>query len=305
MKKLLYIPLTAQSPGGAQEDDLFRAFQKEYDVYLPGRGEINFDLIHVHAGAIRNDVLKLLKAASKLGVKTSVWTGDASYAPLRPVLSHKLEADVFMLGVGGGQRDMYQRLLNCGDYNYKPRIEWMPEAVADWQCLPPKELELGKIVFVGNHYDCFPGGEERLETFRFLSQRFGERFEVYGEFRIEGVNCMGPLPWERVPDIYNDAYIVIAMDNYFDIEGYFTHRHLGAMATSCSVARVFEGISEQFKHLENCVMFRNKYEAHDMIQFLLDNPGIRNEIAQRSHAEIKKNWTYDSWVKRYKKIVCG
>ena len=157
----------------------------------------------------------------------------------------------------------------------------------------------GKIVFVGNHYESLPGGEERLEMIDFMKKHV-EEFEVFGS--ISGATA--EVKAKDVPDIYNNSFAVICENNMNDIDGYFTPRNIGAMAAgSCSLNRAFPGIGDLFMNYRNGINYRHKYELLDAITFLKKNPAVRYRIAKSGHLLAKIRYTNDSWVQTYLKIL--
>lgn len=292
MKKLLYIPLGSVEQ--AKPDYLFEAFKEKFDVRLFSGVEhaIEFqpNVVHVHSGAFPVSGLLTMKNEIPGSIWTQ-WTGDANYAPLQPVIIGKDVFDYTFLAVGDGQNNMYKSLAGMN-------VGFLPEAIPNERIFEPKNLQNGPIVFVGNLYDSLPGGDERKEMAQFLGSRL-KNFVVYGNFHVDGVTCYGPIPWERLPDIYNSAFVTIAHDNYWDIKNYFTQRHLEAMANSCCLSRRFEGFDSKFADYNHVVSYKNKYELFDMIQFLLKNPSVRNDIAKAGHHYIKSLFTYRQWVDKY------
>lgn len=287
MKKLLYISLP---PHGS--NDFFDSFKKYFDcqLYTGVWDAIRFqpDIIHIHAGALNYfDALEIKKETNATWTQ---FTGDCDFNPLEPVNRLKDLCDITML------------TANTGVYSDHKRVEWMPEAVTYKQCIEPKSLTDGKIVFVGNYYDHMPDGPARREVCQFLSKEYPENFECYGNFHVPGVNCMGTIQYDRVAALYNNAYIVIAHDNNSSVTRYFTQRYLGAMATSCCVGKQYAGSGIDFED-KPFIPYNNLLDLKTSIDFLFKRPNKRNDLAQKSHKEIKARFTYDKWVERYINLI--
>lgn len=289
MKKLLYISLF---PHGA--NDFYYAFQKYFNVRLyKGLQEaIDFapDIIHVHSGAIELDEAVILKRHTN--AYWTQFTGDCSDNTLEPVIRCYELFDLTLLTIAEGKKEIYSNLK---------RLEWMPEAVPQ-NISEPKELTDGKIVFVGNYYDHFPQGNERRKVCEALSEVYKEKFEVYGNFHIQGVNCLGTIPYEKTLELYNSSYIVIAQDNFTQIKRYYTQRYLAAIGTSCCVGKKIDGMAKDFP-VDCFFRYNDVKELVKTIDYLYQYPEIRNATAKRGHDVIKQNFTYEKWVERYIKLL--
>lgn len=285
MKKLLYISL------GFEPNDFYDSFCKYFDckLYTGVQDAIAFnpDYIHLHAGSLSLEDATLLK--SKTNAIWTQFTGDCDLKPLEPVTRYKDLCDITLLTIAEGMKESYPD---------NKRLTWMPEAVVE--PLKPKELNDGKIVFVGNYYSHFPNGEDRADMCRMLSKQFGDKFECYGNFHIDGVNCKGTIKYEDVAKLYNDAFLVIAQDNFTQVNHYFTQRYLLAMAVSCCVGFNAKGLGLD-------AMSYMGYNDLSYLRYVIDHlytyPEKRNLIAHNGHRCVKDNFTYDKWTERYIKII--
>lgn len=281
--KLLYVPL------GLKPNDFFTSFCKYFDakIYTSAVDAYAFkpDVVHFHSGSLSIEEAALLKSVTGKAIWTQ-FSGDCDIKPLEPVMRYHEYFDYTFLTIAEGMKDLYP----------VKNLTWMPEAVTEPK--QPKVMTGGKIRFVGNYYGHFPAGNARKELCQFLSKHYSDDFECYGNFHVEGVNCKGTLLYERVMDLYNDSFIVIAHDNFTDVNKYFTQRYL-AMGTSCVLGLRSKGLPIG----KSLITFDTLDYLKTVIDLLYSNPNLRNETAMQGYNEVKENWTYDRWTERYISII--
>lgn len=288
--RILYIPLDYHRH---KEDDRFfgdllRAFQNQCEcIIYDGNidNAIAFKPTHVfYQGSLTIEDIIKIKTATKC--KWTTWTGDVRYAPMQYLMDLKEVTDQYYFPFSGELLRTYSRLLGktCV-YIYEP--------FQDWRYKTPKQMTEGRISFVGNVYETLPGGTERIEISKYIGKHCSELVCYGSGFDWSIKNC-------DVPDLYNDSYLVIADNNWNDIEGYFTPRNLGAMAAgSCCLMRTFPGIEEHFENWKHCVYYRHKYELLDIITFLKVNPEVRNRIAIKGHELATTKYSMNNFVKQF------
>ena len=297
MKKLLFIPLGWQSK---PNPDLFNAFCKEFETlhYESLVEAILFDpdFIYVQCGAISVSDLYELKKES--GAKVVQWTGDCRAELMQNVLEFKDIADLTLLAVGIGQKEMYEKALNH-------RVGYLQQGVFNSFFLPVKtEFETGSVVFIGNNYDHFEGALERTELCEVLSECF-EYFEVIGNgFNSPEFSNTRSVPYIDSAEIYNNAYISISHACFNEIEGYYSNRTLDIMAAGgCCLMRRVPNCEELFVDMKHVVYYRDSEEAVDKIIMLFSNPEIRNSVSLAGQNLVKKFHTFDYRVKEIKSAL--
>lgn len=295
MKKLLFIPLGWQHK---PNPDLFNAFKKEFETHHHESmtESILFypDYIYVQCGAISVSDLYELKKES--GAKVVQWTGDARAELMQNVLEYKNIADLTLLAVGIGQKEMYEKALNHP-------VGYLQQGVFNSFFLPVKQMdgdEENEVVFIGNNYDHFEGAVERTELCKMLSE--------YGNFEVIGNGFNSPeftndrsVPYIDSAQIYNDAYISISHACFNDIEGYYSNRTLDIMAAGgCCLMRRVPNCEELFVDMKHVVYYRDNEEAFEKINMLFCNPEIRNCISLEGQKFVKRFHTFDYRVKEIK-----
>lgn len=280
--KVLYIPLDFHRHDESPElftdlvDALGGTVYRSWEhamVYQP-------DVILFHGG-LNPDELGTLKKFLKVPVY--MWTGDCRYIPQESLMMYRDVVDAYLLPFEGRVKDRYQSILGKPCY-----FQWEP--IQNWRFKEPKEMQEGKVVFVGNLYDNLPGGKSRSEICSYLGARIKE-FAAYGSgFDMSADN-------NNLPNFYNKSYIVIAENNMHDIGWYFTPRNIGGMAAgSCVVMRWFPDIEIFFKDGDNCFVYHHKYELLDIIQFLQINPEVRNKVAKNGYDKVRSNFTVNNFA---------
>ncbi len=218
--------------------DMLRAFQKQgesimYDGNVDNAINFKPDAIFFQGSVSIEDLSKIKE---NTGAKVAMWTGDCRYSPTEGLINYRNVIDCYLLPFSGELLNNYSIILG------KPCF-FIFEPIQNWRFREPKEMNSGRIIFVGNAYETFLGGETRVEIINFLSRLLPE-FEVYGNI----INSKGTLDYKVVPEVYNDSFLVIAENNIHDVQDYFTPRNLGAMGASCCLSRAFSGIENHFKN---------------------------------------------------------
>lgn len=286
--KLLYIPL---QPGNSNTDDLFNAFvQSGHNVhfYKSADEAIAFqpEIVYIHSGALHLDLVTAIKNNTK-AIWTQ-WTGDCDENKLlEPVLRYKDICSHTFLACGDGMKKVYEDALGHP-------VHWLPHAVAKWQFRQVKADAQG-IVFIGNNYTHFSGGNERLELVRELQKR--KDFTVYGN----GWENAHPIAWDKVPDAYNHAFIGISNNLINNVPLYFSNRPLNIMAAgSMCLMRYVPGIEEYFTDGFDCLMYSDIDYAIKQLDIHRD---YRNEIALNGQNTVREHFTYDNIVKMFEKAI--
>lgn len=292
--KFLLIPLDSykHQTDDRMFGDMFRAFAKNDAamMFTDIETAILFepDVVFYQGGLTKDQCIQLKNATDCHWV---TWTGDVRYAPMEHLILCKEFTDLFLLPFTGNLLKRYYKCLGV-----PCRFIWEP--FQNWKFIEPKQMQEGKISFVGNNYATVPGGEERRELLPFIKQEFPE-FECYGS----GFD-KGPISNFDVPQLYNDSYAVICDNNWNDIASYFTPRNLNAMsAGSCAVMRIFPDIEKYFTNYKHCIYYKHKYELLDVLSFLKKSPDVRNKIAQAGYDHVKKNFTFDNFVEQFKAVI--
>lgn len=242
-------------------------------------------------GSLSPEHCEVLK--KETGALFTMWTGDARYMPTTSLMDYKEVVDLYLLPFREPELNTYRTILG-------KKCEFLWEFIQDWRYMEPKMLKEGSVSFVGNVYENMPGGQIRTDLEDFLHRNLINEHVVFRGSGFTG----GQIPYEQVPDFYNQSYAVICENNFSDIHSYFTPRNLGAMAAgSCALMKYFPGIEVFFQNLIHCVYYRDKYELLECIDFLNKNSNIRNTIASNGHKLAIENFSMDKWVETFLKTI--
>lgn len=285
--KILLIPLGWENP--ADHFDLVNSFRKDHEPTLYNKNLIidieKYDVVFYQGGLSKE---RCVEIKIKTNATWITWTGDVRYAPLHHLQECKEFTDIYAVPFSGSLLNTYFKLLG------KPcRFIW--EYFPYYRLREPKELNSGPVSFVGNVYDCVPGGTDRIELAKFLRGQLNE-FQAFGSFPMEDIS---QAEVDSVPDIYQNSYLTIAQNNWHDIPEYFTPRNLQGMSSSCCLMKWFPGIEKHFTNWVDCVYYRHKYELLDVITYLKLNPEKRNQIARKGFELVREKYCLDSWVKQF------
>lgn len=287
--RVLLIPLGWDKP--EEHKDLVEAFNINHKAVLY---EIEGQSYHFepdiifYQGGLSQSSCSLIKETTN--AKWITWTGDVRYAPMQHLQECKEFTDLFLVPLMGDRLETYSNLLG------KP-CKFIWEYFPSHRVRLPKQIDSGKVTFVGNVYNCIPGGESRIELAEFINNHINES-EIYGSSEKTK-----QIPVESVPDLYQDSFIVIAENNWHDINGYFTPRNLQGMSSSCCLMKWFPKIERFFTNWHDCVYYNNKYELLDIIDYLKRNPDKRNEIAFNGQKTFKERFTLNNWVEQFIKAI--
>ncbi len=294
VKRVLFIPQNYfVEPRPHQE--WFEEFNKVFDCTYFNEMMLNknnlgkVDFIFVQSGAIPLSLLRTLRINTEAQVIQ--WTGDCRSDCMSGVTDYRGHLDLTLLAVGIGQREMYEKVL------LSP-VDYLQQGVFKEFFIPAQELQTGNIVFIGNNYDQFEGAIERTELCKTLSSCF-DSFEVIGNgFNLAGFNNKRSVPYIDSAKIYNESYISISHACFNEIEGYYSNRTLDILASgSCCLMRYVPNVEKFFTDMEHVVFYKTNDEAVEKIKFLLDNPEVRNKIANNGCILAKEKHTFAYRVK--------
>lgn len=296
-KRLLFIPLHYNlKPHKDFKDALSVYFDcVDYNdvMFLLDGSSIIFDYIFIQSGALHPANLANIKTVTK--AKVIQWTGDARADVMENVSQYKGIADLTLLAVGIGQKQMYEEATMS-------IVDYLQQGVFNSFFIEPKELTEGKTVFIGNNYDHFEGAIERGKLCRELA--YDPTFETIGNGWNWRHNNTRSVPYIDSAKIYNESYISISHACFNDIEGYYSNRTIDIMASgSCCLMRYVPNAEKFFTHEENVMFYNSNEEAISIIKFLKGNPDVRNEIAWSGHNLAKQYHTFNYRAKELKHLT--
>jgi hypothetical protein len=236
--------------------------------------------------------VELMELKHATGALICMYTGDGTHLPPQSFVTYKAIVDMYLVPFSGRSLEPYQTLLG------KP-CHFLWEAIQNWRFVPNRQMDSGPITYVGNHYAHLPGDQPRLDLAAFVKDAVPE-LRIYGN----GPRSLGTVDYTATPQLYNESFAVICENNYSDKEEYFTPRNLGAMAAgSCALHKWFPGIEKHFQNYTHGLVYKNKYELVEMLNYLKNNPSLRNHLADYGFKLANEKFTARHWAEAFIKIV--
>jgi glycosyltransferase involved in cell wall biosynthesis len=123
--------------------------------------------------------------------------------------------------------------------------------------------------------------------------------------------CNRAITNEQLRDDYN-RYSIALNISQFEIESYMLFNMRTFEAPSCGACLVTQRsphLDEYFEFDKEIVVYGTPEELKQKIQWLMDNPEIRSEIAKAGEARVKRDHTYQARMKvvieRYEQLLCA
>jgi spore maturation protein CgeB len=143
----------------------------------------------------------------------------------------------------------------------------------------------------------------RKDVINGLAQNFPE-FTVYGDDgwkTIIGNERVKKVSYgEDLRKLYNSVSVNIDC-NRAVIRNGLTQRTFDVLACKkfiiTSNKAVINELFETYGQKREVVMFRNRHELLELVRYYLDNPEEKNEIAERGHARVLQEHTYDHRIR--------
>lgn len=232
------------------------------------------------------------------------WTGDVRQHPKPGVVEIGKVVDITLI-VSVGQIDLYKSYgLN--------RVEFLQTGVnVDKFCRFPdtKREELRKrlnhdIVFCANNSGAFPGALLRQKVTADLCKTFGKNFALYGggwnkpayksSFRKR-------IPYNEQNTVYNGSKIVISINNFNDLEMYFSARQLNGMAAgTLTVSKYIPGLEKFFDNGKDLVWFNSSKECLDLVKYYLNHNDEAEQIGINGSKKVLEFHTKKARIKEMK-----
>lgn len=231
------------------------------------------------------------------------FTGDSYRRPPGNMVRFGKEIDCTFL-LGPTFVDAFKR-AGCADV--RPMTNWFSaehwNGGTDW----PTTVDLD-IVMIANNYRQLPfrrfaGQSDRLRLVRAFSEKFGDRFAIYG-YGWDGYACArGFLPNARQTEIMRRARLILAANNWHHAH-YFSDRLLISLASGTPVLhKWFEGADEYFRDGEHLWWFRDTAEALSKAETILGLPEAeRRRIAGAGAEEALRNHSCDEHARRFLRV---
>lgn len=171
----------------------------------------------------------------------------------------------------GAQHDLYRR---AG----APRTAYVQIGLDPEDLEPPGSwtppFRVPEVVFCGGHYGhvaAFADGtRERLGAIRQLRDK-GFDVGVVGAGWPADIPVAGQCHVKQQVHVYRRAKVALSINHFNNVLGYYSDRHLIAMASGTPVvARYVPGLETEFVHGLHCFMYRDPFELESYVRRLLE-----------------------------------
>ena len=228
----------------------------------------------------------------------SHWTGD-----VRPEVSSYLSSIcqathlTLVSGVGliprfkqaGAERVEY---LQIG-------LDWFEDVMGEPDWTPP--FQVPQVVLIANHYgNKFPGTREREDAVKALMDEFID-VGIVGRGWVESWPVVGTCEVKQQHHIWKRALVALNVNNFNDIERYYSDRQLIAMASGTPVVcHYVPGLEKEFKLGTHCFSYNSTSVLLDQVKYLLEHETERKSMGSNGRAEVIKNHT---WFSRFLSVI--
>jgi len=260
-------------------------------VFLKACDDIRPDWVYMMLDSARLSPGAIKKAKKILpnAIFTN-WTGDVRREPKPFVVELGKIVDITLI-VSTGQLEQYRRHgLN--------RVEFLQAGIDTGKFfrMSEKEREVLRkelkhdVVFCAHNTTAHPGSAQRNEIGIKLSKLYGSRCALYGGgWKKCKASARGPIPYFDQNKVYNGSKIVISINNYNDIEMYFSARQLAAMGSgTITVSRYIPGLEKYFDNGHDLVWFTTTDECMKLVDYYLKNEDEARQIGINGAKKIQE-----------------
>jgi spore maturation protein CgeB len=260
----------------------------QYDI-LKAAEELNPDYVfmHTHSG----DALSM-ETIKKLSVKSKVinWTGDVRY----PLPQHYIDI---------GKEIFLTLFSNVNDVEaarkHKVNADFLQVGFDDVAFSPMGHTNTSypPILFLGSNYAHnikFPLTELRQQMVDRLKREYGQFFGVYGHGWAEANGNINTFQEEGAA--YRSCKIAINL-SHFDYKRYSSDRLFRIMGSGAfCLTHNYPEIEKDFEVGKELVVWKNLDDLVATINYYLNNPVARNEIALAGCLKARTTFTWNNFA---------
>lgn len=248
-------------------------------------------------GIIEPGTLMDIRKALPFSVITH-WTGDCRERVSDYLSSTSRAAHATFIS-SVGQLPLF-RAAGAGVARYlQIGLDWQEDVMGIPGWKPP--FRVPDVVFCANGYGvAYPGTRDRENAVRVLMDAKVD-VGVVGIGWPKGFPVIGRCEVKQQHHVWKLAKVALNVNNFNDIELYYSDRQLVAMASGTPVVcRYVPGLEREFKDNVHCLWFRTPDELVDRVRTLLGDPAARERIGRAGREEVTKNHT---WATRIRSIM--
>jgi spore maturation protein CgeB len=156
-----------------------------------------------------------------------------------------------------------------------------------------------EMAFAANAYapGTFPDASLRSSIASELKNKLGKKFALYGSGYSFQLGKISPLPFNKINALYNSSRTILSVNNFNDVEHYFSDRLLICLASGRPVISYrFPQSETYFTHGTDYLVANSKEEILDLLDFCQKNPEISKKIGLQGAQKVKLQHTYQSRI---------
>ena len=186
-----------------------------------------------------------------------------------------------------------------------PNINGMGMKQLRWE--PP--FRVPEVVFIGGYYEHFPGHKLRVDVIRRLMKEGVDVGVVSESGWPSDIPVVGSCHVKAQNAVYRRAKVALSINNFNDVNGYFSDRQIIAMASGTPVVccRV-PGLTRDFIAGGDCMMFHEHDglggdgldEMAGHVKALLGDTDLRRRIGRSGRYRVM---TDHSWYQRILELL--
>lgn len=213
------------------------------------------------------------------------WTGDIRKDVPKTFSDHSKGTDISFIS-SVGQIPLYKSQCQ-GDVRYW-QIGYNPKLYFP---MNKKEFKYD-LSFAASKYRAneFPDAQFRTDMVGYLRSQLGKSFGLFGGRWGGGVKI---AQQSEMNEIYNSSFAVLSVNNFNDVDMYFSDRLLMCMASGrpCISYR-FAGWEQYFTDMKNIVIVHSKEEIVEKLNWLKANPELAADIGREGAKIVLREHSY-------------
>lgn len=304
MVKVMYLPIN----GEVEQEGMYDAFRESgvelmifdyYRKFLQTKNkkdikqqfvsiakEFKPDLLHMQLQFMDVITSEDLNEVRKVSPKTIItdWTGDIQKDVPWTFAEHSKGTDISLIS-SVGQLGMYRKACT-GDVRY-----WQIGYNPKWYYPMNKTEFKYDLIFAASKYkdNEFPDARLRTEWVTHFQGSLSNKFGLFGHRWSKTKS----VQQKQMNALYNDSFAVLSINNFNDVDMYFSDRLLMCMATGrpCISYR-FSGWEQYFTNMRNIVIVHSKEEVLEKLKWLKEHPQEASAIGRAGSEIVRREHTY-------------
>jgi hypothetical protein len=221
----------------------------------------------------------------------STWTGDIR-AQVPPYLASVCPAVHVVFISSLGHIPIYKAAGAAVCEYLQIGLDWNEDVLfkPDWS--PP--FRVPDVVFIGNNYGAaFPEGTAERENAAWALRSAGVDVGIVGGGWPTRFSPVGSCHIKHSPQVYRRAKVALSVNHFNHVEGYWSDRHLMAMASGTPlVSKYIPGLEKEFENGKDLFWFNTHQEMVDQVKMLLAHEDLRRKVGRAGREKMLQGHTW-------------